>query len=85
MEMLSEEVYLTPNYISLLFKKETGETISEYTTRLRIETAKGLLKETDFKVLEIAEMVGYDNPHYFSRVFKKCSGMQPSKYRDYSN
>lgn len=78
---ISEEVYLTPNYISLIFKQETGETITEYITKVRIEAAKELLETTDFKVLEVAEMVGYDNPHYFSKVFKKYTGVLPVKFR----
>lgn len=82
---ISENIYLTPNYISLIFKQETGETITEYITRTRMEAAKELLSTTDFKILEIAEMVGYDNPHYFSTVFKKYSGTHPAKYRSFTN
>ncbi|MFC4776935.1 response regulator [Paenibacillus sp. GCM10023252] len=79
--LLSKEVFLTPNYISQIFKQETGLTITEYITRHRIETAKNLLKSPDLKVLEISEMVGIDNPQYFSTLFKKYTGMHPGKYR----
>lgn len=78
--MLSEEVYLTPNYISLIFKRETGETIVEYLTRVRMEAAKKLLETSELKVFEIAEMVGYENSNYFSTVFKKYTGIYPGKY-----
>ncbi|MFB9275744.1 response regulator [Cohnella cellulosilytica] len=78
---LSEEVYLSPNYISLIFKQETGETITEYVTKIRMEAAKELLRAQDLKVLEVAEMIGYDNAAYFSTVFKKYTGMHPQKYR----
>ncbi|WP_083613367.1 response regulator [Paenibacillus sp. P46E] len=78
---IAEEVYLTPNYISLIFKKETGETLTDFITRIRIDKAKELLHSTDLKVMEIAERVGYDNPHYFSTVFKKIVGKHPLKYR----
>ncbi|OCT15025.1 hypothetical protein A8709_12965 [Paenibacillus pectinilyticus] len=78
---ISEEIYLTPNYISLIFKQETGVTITEYITSLRMEDAKNLLKSTNLKILEIAEKVGYENPHYFSTVFKKYTGIHPQKYR----
>lgn len=78
---IAEEVYLTPNYISLIFKKETGETITDYITKIRIGKAKELLQTTNLKVMEIAERVGYENPHYFSTVFKKTVGMHPLKYR----
>ena len=78
---ISEEVFLTPNYISLIFKKETGETITDYITGIRIARAKELLRTTDLKVMEISELVGYENPHYFSTVFKKTTGLHPLKYR----
>lgn len=78
---IAEEVFLTPNYISLIFKKETGETVTDYITRVRIDKAKELLHATDLKVMEISELVGYENPHYFSTVFKKTAGMHPLKYR----
>lgn len=78
---LSEEVYLSPNYISLIFKQETGLSVTEYITKVRMEAAKELLKAQDLKILEISEMVGYENPTYFSTVFKKYTGMYPQKYR----
>lgn len=82
---LSEEIYLTPNYLSQIFKQATGETITEYITNTRIERAKELLKTTDFKILEIAEMVGFDNPHYFSTAFRKHTGIHPQKFRSCAN
>lgn len=78
---LAEEVYLSPNYISLIFRQETGTTVTEYVTRVRMEAAKELLKSPDLKVLEVAEMIGYENATYFSTVFKKYTGMHPQKYR----
>ncbi|ASA25204.1 response regulator [Paenibacillus donghaensis] len=78
---IAEEVFLTPNYISLIFKKETGETITDYITGIRIGKAKELLLATDLKVMEISERVGYENPHYFSTVFKKTTGVHPLKFR----
>lgn len=78
---ISEEVYLTPNYVSLIFKRETNITVTDYITGVRILKAKELLMTTDLQVQKIAEMVGYDNPHYFSTVFKKQTGIHPMKYR----
>lgn len=78
---ISEKVYLTPNYISLLFKKETGRTITEYITDIRIEKAKDLLTTTDLRVMEVAEKVGYSNQYYFSSVFKKKTGLQPKQFQ----
>ncbi len=78
---IAGEVYLSPNYISMVFKQETGESITEYLTKVRIEKAKQLLRSTDCKILEISELVGYENPNYFSTVFKKYTGVYPQKYR----
>jgi two-component system response regulator YesN len=78
---ISEEIYFSPNYISLIFKQETGETINEHITQRRMEAAKELLGTTDFKIFEIAEMVGYEDAHYFSTVFKKHYGILPAKFR----
>ena len=82
---LSEEIYLTPNYLSQIFKHATGETINEYIIKTRMEQAKELLKSSDFKILEIAEMVGFDNPHYFSTAFRKYTGIHPQKFRSCLN
>ncbi|WP_239619141.1 response regulator [Cohnella mopanensis] len=79
---IAEDVFLSPNYISLIFKKETGEGITEYITKVRIDAAKELLKSEDLKVLEVAEMVGFENATYFSTVFKKVTGIHPQKYRE---
>ena len=78
---ISEEVFLTPNYISMMFKQEMNETISEYLTKVRMEQAKKLLKSTDLRILEIAEKVGYEDANYFSKVFKKYTGILPQKFR----
>jgi two-component system, response regulator YesN len=78
---ISKDIFLTPNYICLIFKQETGETITDYITKVRIKKAKELLKTTDLKIMEIAGMVGYENSHYFSTVFKKTTGIFPQKYR----
>jgi two-component system response regulator YesN len=78
---LSEEVYLSPNYISLIFKQETGESVTEYVTKVRMEAAKELLKDPDLKILDVSDMVGYENSTYFSTVFKKYTGVHPQKYR----
>lgn len=80
-KVISEQIGLTPNYISQIFKKETGLTITKQITEVRIAASKELLKDSNFKVFEVAEMVGFDNPYYFSTVFKKVTGIHPSKFR----
>lgn len=68
-------------YFCDLFKKITGETYVEYLTRLRIEKAKQLLAEGRLSVAKLADRVGYEDPNYFRRVFRKYTGMTPRQYR----
>lgn len=63
------------------FKEYTNSTPTQYILSLRISNAQTLLETTNYNVTEIAEIVGYDNPLYFSRIFKKQSGMSPSEFR----
>lgn len=79
---LSEAVSLSPAYLSTLFREETGETLSAYITRLRIESSMRLLCETNLKIYEIAEMCGYADTKYFSYVFKKYTNVTPVEYRE---
>lgn len=69
-----------PGYLSRLFKKEMGETLSEYQLRIKIEKAAELLKDGRYKVGEIAVMVGYNASSYFSIMFKKHTGCSPREY-----
>ena len=63
------------------FKEYTNSTPAQYLLSLRISNAQTLLETTSYNVTEIADIVGYDNPLYFSRIFKKQSGMSPSEFR----
>lgn len=74
-------VFLSPNYLNRLFKMETGFTCMDYLIRLRVRRAQDLLNNTDFHINEIAQQVGYDDPYYFSRIFKQKTGIAPKKYR----
>lgn len=78
---ISEKFFINPYYFSQLFKKRTGETYQNYLTGVRIDRAKKLLKETDLKIYEICEMVGYADVNHFNRVFEKREGIKPSSYR----
>ena len=69
-------------YVSDLFKVETGITFTEYLTNIRIEAAKELMKDPKVKMYEIGFMVGYEEPAYFSRVFRKMVGIPPTQYRE---
>ena len=63
------------------FREYTNSTPAQYILSLRISNAQTLLESTDYNVTEVADIVGYDNPLYFSRIFKKQNGMSPSDFR----
>ena len=79
---LAEQFYLHPNYLSRLFKEKTRHNFVEYLTEIRMEKVKELLRSSNKKIIEICDMTGYDNPRYFSKVFKQYTGMTPREYRD---
>ena len=81
LDALAAQVHLSPGYFSKLFKREMGENLSTYIVNTRIEQAKLLLKTTDKKTYEIAESVGIYDPVYFSKIFKKITGLKPKEYR----
>ncbi|MBB6670218.1 response regulator transcription factor [Cohnella nanjingensis] len=78
---ISEYVQLSPNYLSMLFKKDMGRNLIEYMTDYRIQKAKELLRSTSLKTYEIAENVGVPDSAYFSRLFKKATGVSPVEFR----
>lgn len=79
---ISRTMNLSPYYFSKLFKEETGENFVEFLTRVRIEKAKQLLASPEKSMKEICSEVGYSDPNYFSRIFKKVSGQTPTEYRE---
>ena len=78
---VAEHVDLSEKYFTTKFTKECGETFLSYVTAVRIQKAKELIKTTTFKMYEIGEMVGYNNPEHFNRIFKKSVGQSPAQYR----
>ena len=81
LNVLARHIHITPAYLSLIFKVQTGINFLDYLTQYRIEQACRLLKETDLKNYEIAYETGFRDEKYFSTVFKKATGVTPSKYR----
>lgn len=82
LKSLSEITYLHPNYLSKIFKQETGENISDYILRFRIEKAKELLRDPSLKIYEVAEKTGFHASKYFASVFKAEVGVTPSEFRE---
>lgn len=78
---IANHVHMTPNYFCALFKTETNQNLFDYIINFRIEKAKALMKDESLKMYRIGEMVGYKDPKYFCKVFKKICGLSPSQYR----
>lgn len=80
---LAEAVYLNPSYLSAMFRKETGQTLTEFVIQLRMTRAKELLRERlDLKAYQVGELVGYGDGVYFSKIFKKHVGVTPQQFRN---
>jgi len=69
------------SYLSKLFKEQTGTTISAYSTRARIQKAKDLIRENVMNFTQISDKLCFDNPQYFSQVFKRITGMTPTEFK----
>lgn len=83
-EDIAQVVYLSPCYVSRIFKQGLGCTLMEYLTQVRVEEAKTMLKNPKYNVMQVAEESGFEDPAYFTRVFKKLEGITPSKYKQYA-
>lgn len=78
---ISVALHFTPAYLCQVFKAETGRTINNYINDFRLERAKELLRQRDSKLYEVSQDVGFGDANYFTRQFKKYTGMTPSDYR----
>jgi two-component system response regulator YesN len=81
-ETVAREVFITPGYLSLLFKQEMKSSFLEYLHHIRIDRACELLRDRSMKLSDIAHSVGYNDEKYFFQVFKKYAGMTPNQYRN---
>ncbi|MDC7287593.1 PocR ligand-binding domain-containing protein [Blautia schinkii] len=79
----AELCHLSPSYFSRIFTRETGESFSAYTSKLKISWAKQLLERTDLSVTQISDELGFNEPGYFIKTFKKIEGLTPLVYRKY--
>src|SRR5690606_35892298 len=82
LEGIAQKVYLTPSYLSYLFKKETGQSLIRYITQVRMDKAVELLRDTNIKIVDICKMLGYRSSNYFIQSFRQHYGVTPAKYRE---
>lgn len=80
-ETMAKRASLSPSYFSSLFKKHTGYSPIQYLTRIRLDKAKQLLKESRMPIKQVAEEVGFVDSFYFTRLFTRETGLTPSQYR----
>ena len=78
---LCQELGYSRSYLSKLFREQTGETIANFFTKQKINQAKQLIREGDLNFAQISDMLCFDNPQYFSRVFKRITGMTPTEFK----
>ncbi|MDQ0196455.1 response regulator [Paenibacillus wynnii] len=81
LQHIAERFYISRENVSRKFKQVIGENLSDYLTNLRVDKAKVLLQNTNMRLSQISELVGYEDEKYFSRVFKKATGQTPREYR----
>ena len=80
-DQLAQMVYLTPSYLSSIFKKETGQNLNKFIKQYRMEKAKQMLENTMKKIVNISKEVGYPNVSYFCQSFREYFGVSPEKFR----
>lgn len=82
MNTICQEIHYGKTYLSTRFKSETGLSVMEYYTKLKIAEAKKLIRERNYNITQVANLLMFSDPHYFSRIFKKHTGMTPREYLD---
>lgn len=81
LKQMSDYCNLSPSYFGVLFKQYTGKSFVNYVNQIRMDKAMELLRETDMKIYEVADEVGFASLHYFNRVFKTVTSLTPNEYR----
>lgn len=81
-EDLCYEFGYSRSFLSRQFQTQTGQTLAAYATKLKVERAKQLIRETDMNFTQISARLAFENPQYFCRVFKRCTGMTPTEFKN---
>lgn len=82
LDEVASYVYLSPTYFSKIFKEEMGMNFNTYLNNIRIEVSKKLLEDPSVNMVDVSNIVGFEDQSYFSKVFKKITGQSPKKYRE---
>lgn len=82
LQLIADAIPVSINHMSAVFKRETGETVTDFLTKVRMMHAKRLLLNPMYKVYEIASLVGYTDANYFAKVFKKSTGLSPKEFKE---
>ncbi|MBD0381507.1 response regulator [Paenibacillus sedimenti] len=82
LEQIAQQVFINSSYLRAVFKKEFGMTVTDYVTHIRLHKAKDLLGKGNIRIADIAEMIGFSDPSYLSKSFKKFFGYSPSEYEN---
>ncbi len=82
LEIIASKLYVTPSYLSMLFKNTLEMNFVDYLNKIRVEKACELLKDIRYKTYEVADLVGYNDVKYFCYIFKKVTGLTTSQYRN---
>ncbi|MCW3790229.1 response regulator [Paenibacillus sp. LS1] len=80
LELIAQHLQISIAHLRALFKRETGQTLSDYMTEYRIEKAKEMLRQGHYKIYEVSERVGYNSSQYFSKVFRKSTSKHPKDF-----
>jgi YesN/AraC family two-component response regulator len=78
---VAARAFLTPAYFGRVFRRETGSGFSDYVNRVRIEKSKEYLRRGETRLTDIAQMTGFEDQSYFTKVFKRVEGVSPDRYR----
>jgi two-component system, response regulator YesN len=81
LQKIADHIHISRNYFSIIFKKYMNQNFIDYVIHLRYKKAKSLIENTNYKVYEVAELSGFNDVKYFSKLFKKMSGFSPNEYR----
>ncbi|HIV02962.1 MAG TPA: helix-turn-helix transcriptional regulator, partial [Candidatus Aphodoplasma excrementigallinarum] len=79
---IAEHVYLSKSYLSKIFKEEMHCSLTDYINRIRVEKSKLLMLDPRLSLVEVAAASGFDNQSYFTKVFRRVTGVSPGKYRE---